>query len=201
MTLITNVYLKKLWEDAQANPSSEHHSISFWNYLLSKVVFASEGFIVDHQKPPSLDDPNRKIDIVVKYFEDPDFKIKMLCFHEAKKPKATKYDIEIVESQAIDACETYCKGEGKDFIYAMTTIGTAARQWRYESGGFEPLFGPGDLADRSAYIEASSPDASQIRAGFEYMKKFPPSLRVGQSYAQLGQSHPINAPAASIVPE
>jgi len=66
-----------------------------------------------------------------------------------------KYDIEIVESQAINACKMYCEGEGKDFIYAITTINTIARQWRYELGGFEPLFRPGDLANYSTYIKAS----------------------------------------------
>jgi len=69
-----------------------------------------------------------------------------------------KYNIEIVESQAINACKTYYKGEGKDFIYAIITIGTATWQWRYKLGGFKPLFRPGDLADRSAYIKASSPN-------------------------------------------
>jgi len=48
MTLITNVYLKKLWEEAQANPSIEHYLVSFWSYLLLKVVFASKDFIVNY---------------------------------------------------------------------------------------------------------------------------------------------------------
>ena len=48
----------------------------------------------------------------------------MLCFYKAKKPKVIKYNIEIVESQAINTYKMYYKGEGKDFIYAIITIST-----------------------------------------------------------------------------
>ncbi|KAF2460720.1 hypothetical protein BDY21DRAFT_336227 [Lineolata rhizophorae] len=76
MSLVTDAYTAKLWEGAQDSSSWEHPTVSFWNYILSKHFFADKNFLVDRQKPAAKDESRRRVDIVVKHFEDNDFRLR-----------------------------------------------------------------------------------------------------------------------------
>ena len=128
--------------------------------------------MVASEEPPSSANTKRRVDIFVKYFEPPNYSIRILCFVEAKRPNADLTLVDEVEHQAFDACAAYLWTNKLQHIYAMTTIGTRARLWIYrpDSDYLEPLFGSQDLSDRSAYVEAHSSDAYKLTAGFHHMK-------------------------------
>ncbi|KAF2175339.1 hypothetical protein K469DRAFT_611132 [Zopfia rhizophila CBS 207.26] len=176
MSLVTTEFLRALYNEAQSG-TYEHTSISFWGYLLSKVYFAEDHFYVDAQKPASPNDPLRRVDEQVKYFEKGTLKTRILCFHEGKKPSANTDDMQVVEGQAFEACATYCDFAGINHVYALTTIGTLARTWKYSHGTrqLEPLFGSAGLLNRAAYVDADSAHASQLDQTFRHMKMIPPS--------------------------
>jgi hypothetical protein len=186
MSLLTNAYLRVLYSDAQSS-TYEHHSISFWGYLLSKVYFAEQFFYVDPQKPASPDDPLRRVDEQVKYFENGTLKTRILCFHEGKKTEASANAVQSVEGQAFEACATYCQSNNNiTHVYALTTIGTFARTWKYSHATkkLEPLFGSAGLLNLAAYVDADSSQATQLDKSFKHMKQFPPSAVDGmQSHA------------------
>ncbi|KAF2189905.1 hypothetical protein K469DRAFT_659128 [Zopfia rhizophila CBS 207.26] len=176
MSLITNGFLRTLYNEAQSG-TYEHTSISFWGYLLSKVYFAEDRFYVDAQKPASPNDPLRRVDEQVKYFEHGTLKTRILCFHEGKKPGANTDDMRIVEGQAFEACATYCDSAGITHVYALTTIGIFARTWKYshDTRKLTPHFGSAGLMNRAAYVDADSTHAAQLDQSFRHMKQFPPS--------------------------
>jgi hypothetical protein len=130
----------------------------------------------------------RRVDVVVKYFEAETLKPRVLLFHEAKKQAASKSDVKTVELQANDACKTYCESSGFTHVFAMTTVGTSARLWKYESAGgrLTPLFGSSAFGDGDAYIDANSSNAHSIKNGLRHIKAFPPSTYHGQTYSQVG---------------
>lgn len=97
----------------------------------------------------------------------------IICY-EAKKAKCTQTEIDELEYQAYNACITHLNYTGRDQMYAITTIGTTARLWYItKTDDYLLPFVPVDtaLAERSAYIEAHSTDAQQLRDGFNYVKE------------------------------
>lgn len=63
------------------------------------------------------------------------------------------------------------------YVYAMTTYGTRARQWIYNpsSDNLIPLDGSGSLSvSKDSYVEANTTDAQKLRDGFLHMKSRPP---------------------------
>jgi len=188
MSLLDNDrYLSRLYQIAQANSTDEHESRSFWNYYLSKVIFVDKAFYVDPEKPASGSDPLRRVDLVVKYFEAETGIPRVLIFHEAKKHAASGHHMTSVEGQAHEACATYCASSKFTHVYAMTTLGTTARLWKFESGsGLTPLYGSQQNLDRGSYIDANSPEAYHIRDGLIQMKNLPPSHYDGQVENQVG---------------
>ena len=183
MSLVTDAYLFELWKAAQAASEAEAPGRTFWNQVLSKYIFVGKEYVVASEEPPSSANNKRRVDIVVKYFEPPNYSIRILCFVEAKRPNADLSLIDEVEHQAFDACAGYLSTNKLQHIYAMTTIGTRARLWIYrpDSDYLEPLFGSQDLSDRSAYVEAHSSDAQKLTEGFHQMKNMPPTSKVSTS--------------------
>lgn len=93
-----------LWTEAQSQATVEWASRTFWQQLFAKYIFAEKNFLVAADEPPSPADPRRRVDLVVRELgrKEPS----VLIFIESKKPKATKKDLDDVESQALDACAT-----------------------------------------------------------------------------------------------
>jgi hypothetical protein len=175
MSLITNPFLRKLYDESVSQ--YEHAPKSFWTYLF-KIKFPEEYFSYEQEKPASQKaDPLRRVDGRLIYFEHSTMEIRVLCFHEAKKTFASDTDMQEVEGQAFEACATYCGNSHLTHVYALTTIGTLARLWKYSrgTGHLDPLFGSAGLMRREAYIDVDSEAAVEINRNFQLMKQFPPS--------------------------
>ncbi|OCL09029.1 hypothetical protein AOQ84DRAFT_388450 [Glonium stellatum] len=206
MTLLINDYIRVLYDEANSD-KYEHSSISFWNYLLTKVYFTEDWFFTDREKPASPDDPLRRVDEQVRYFERGSMKTRVLCIHEGKKAGEGDSAVANVEGQAFEACATYCASSGMTHVYALTTIGTYARTWKYsseeqEDRQFVALFGSAGLTNRAAYVDANSALAIQLDQSFRHMKQFLPSGAADQALQQPGQSrlHATGSDPSQIVP-
>ncbi|KAF2194754.1 hypothetical protein K469DRAFT_650693 [Zopfia rhizophila CBS 207.26] len=191
MSLITDPYLRTIYEEAKS--VYEHAPMSFWTYFFN-AHFPEKWFLYDREKPASEElDPARRVDAQLRYFEAGMKAIRVLCFHEAKKPNVPDSKMELVEGQAIEACATYCHNTHFTHVYAFTTIGTEARAWKYwrEPGRVECLTDSMGTGVREAYIDVDSQEASKLLAALKHMKDYPPSR-----YAATAQS---NVPATSLI--
>ncbi|OCL07913.1 hypothetical protein AOQ84DRAFT_341143 [Glonium stellatum] len=190
MSLITDNLRQQLYNEAVSN--YEHASLSFWTYIF-KVYFSETYFFYDREKPASEQaDPLRRVDGQVKYFEEGSFRTRVLCFHEAKKTYASDDDMRVVEGQAFEACATYCGNSNLTHVFAITTIGTRARTWKYIANQLQPLSGSSGLLNRGAYIDANSTAASQISDSFNHMKQFPPSQIAGTGNSNIAVTSPMS---------
>ncbi|KAI9824710.1 MAG: hypothetical protein M1819_000805 [Sarea resinae] len=188
-----------LYHSARQPGSLEYVTIEFWSYILQQY-FQPPNFYIAPQQPanPSVD-RLRRVDLVIKYIEE-QMQPRVLCFVECKRHNAPQDDIDTVESQAIEACQTYCQGNNISIIYAMTAVGTTARFWKYFHMGkvIEPLFGANRLGQRSEYVDANDlAKAGLITQAFNNMKTFPPTMVRGSEYQQLGQMSTTTASQAS----
>ncbi|RMZ72816.1 hypothetical protein GMOD_00009866 [Pyrenophora seminiperda CCB06] len=100
-----------------------------------------------------------------------------LFFFEAKKMGTAPSLMTQVENQAWRACRAYlADNKNIGFIYAVTTIGTEARIWKYDRITHEEsLTGNEPKGVRTAYIDAASPDSSLLRTALLAMKENPPT--------------------------
>lgn len=175
MTLINTTFLRVLHNEAV--PKYEHAPMSFWTYFFN-LHFSEECFLYDREKPANEKlDPLRRVDAQLRYLETSTNAVQVLFFHEAKNNGAAQAKLVEVENQVYEACGIYCHEAKYSHVYAVTTIGTAARVWKYvkADGTLQPLTGSEGTGVRSAYIEVDSPDASKISAAVQHMKNFPPS--------------------------
>ena len=189
MSLITDPTLATLWREAQVATESEWPSRTFWLHLFTKHIFFRKSDIVAVEEPPSSTVAKRRIDIIVKY-TNAEHQIFVLCFVECKRPNAPITLIDEVEHQAFNACASYLSDNNLEFVYAMTTLGTRARLWKYFRGNdyLTPLFGSDNLSDKKEYVEAHSTQAAHLTAGFNAMKTLLPSSSLQVSnVAQTGQ--------------
>lgn len=182
MTLITNLYIKAYYDAVQ--PDNEHSALSFWSYFF-KQSFPEPQFSYDRETPASSADPKRRVDGKMSYVENQTSRIMALFFHEGKRGKDGEgvSAMTAVEGQAFEACGTFMSENPQlTHIYAITTIGTEARIWKYWRNGTIVGVGvPDNSGVRTAYIEANSPDAVKLSAGIQQMKAFPPSAYATQS--------------------
>ncbi|KAF2185281.1 hypothetical protein K469DRAFT_708062 [Zopfia rhizophila CBS 207.26] len=169
MSLITNPYLRTIYEEAKS--VYEHAPMSFWIYFFN-AHFPEKWFLYNREKLASKElDPARRVDAQLRYFKAGMKAIRVLCFHEAKKPNVPDSKIELVEGQAIEAYATYCHNTHFTHVECLTdSMGTRVRE---------------------AYIDVDSQEASKLLAVLKHMKDYPPSR-----YAATAQS---NVPATSLV--
>jgi hypothetical protein len=130
--------------------------------------------LAPEQPPADTPGNQRRVDLVVKRWTPDGFVV--LLFLEAKKENATQKDIDDVEYQAFKACTEYVIEYGAARMYAMTTIGTAARVWRLARGSdyLEPMTSGEHLSDRGQYIDADSDASHEIVTAIEQIKDRPP---------------------------
>jgi hypothetical protein len=164
MSLVTSGFVRRLYNDANAQQAQEHETITFWEYLFNKRYFVGEDWAVASQKPPSseVEDRRRRIDLSIIHYDGNTDKVKIVAIIEGKRTSTQPAVVEQVEAQAYEACEARCRsGES---VWAITVIGTAARVWRYTTlpapnwvcvtGGQEP--------EIRYYIDADSAAAAVI---------------------------------------
>ncbi|KAF9733708.1 hypothetical protein PMIN01_08051 [Paraphaeosphaeria minitans] len=174
MSLITNTFLRAFYQGV--NPQNEHSAVTFWAYVF-KVYFPEEHFLFDTQKPASHSDPLRRVDGKLTYVENQTNRLMVLFFFEAKRTSQAQAEMQAVEGQAFEACGTFLSSQPHlSHIYAVTTIGTEARVWKYSADRtFLGLGNSSPSGTRAAYIDADSAAASTLRSALLHMKQFPPS--------------------------
>jgi len=171
MSLVIDDRTRAHWEKAQTKP--EWGATKFWEYVLKEQFFTGRDWSLSSQQPPTDESSDlRRMELrIEKWIGNQWYTI--ICY-EAKKAKCTQTEIDELECQAYNACITHLNYTGRDQMYAITTIGTAARLWYItKTDDYLLPFVPVDtaLAERSAYIEAHSTDAQQLRDGFNYVKE------------------------------
>jgi hypothetical protein len=127
MSLITTQTLRTLYNRAHLPIAHEHHTITFWMHLFSKIYFQEEHWVVAQEPPPtdSDEDQLRRIDINISTVASNDqILIRIVC--EGKRAGGSMFE---VESQASQACEARCMTGGS--VWAITVIGTTAQAWSY----------------------------------------------------------------------
>ncbi|KIW21940.1 uncharacterized protein PV07_12652 [Cladophialophora immunda] len=180
MSLVTDEPLLLLWSRVQQKGSRENVAVNFWLHLYAKYVFAEKEWIIAVEDAPSELEPSKRGDLKVQYLGDAGFEL--LLHQELKRREATKRDLEEVEHQAFSDCISYLAAhEEVSMAYAVTSFGTRARMWTCarEATYLEPLFGSEELAEPSQYIEAHSSEATELRKGYDHMKRFSPVARRG----------------------
>ncbi|KAF2179338.1 hypothetical protein K469DRAFT_510772, partial [Zopfia rhizophila CBS 207.26] len=75
--------------------------------------------------------PARRVNTQLRYFKASIKVIRVLCFHEAKKPNVPNLKMELVKGQVIETCATYYHNIHFTYVYTFMTIGTEARAWKY----------------------------------------------------------------------
>ncbi|KIW16598.1 hypothetical protein PV08_03786 [Exophiala spinifera] len=129
---------------------------------------------------PSELEPAERGDLKVQHLGRTD--LELLHHHELKWKEATRSDLQQVEHQAYSDRVSYLAAhEDVPFVYAVTSFGTRARMWTCEPDAtyLEPGFGSGELAEPSQYIEAHSSEATELRKGYDRMKRDFHQLHVG----------------------
>ncbi|KAI0902716.1 hypothetical protein F4823DRAFT_638688 [Ustulina deusta] len=156
--------VRKLYEDATKN--IEYQSSAFWQVWLQRA-FCEEHFIVVCEFPP--DSSLRRVDIVVREYNQDQHTITSVVYTESKKPKGSRKD---VKDQATDAARLAIEHDSLHGVYAMTTIGTTFQVWYMtaEDKVLEPL-------GIDKYIDADSEQALTIWETINLIKGSPP-LRI-----------------------
>jgi hypothetical protein len=152
-SLLEDPLMKHLWQQVQNMGSYENAAQSFWHHVYTKFVFTDHKFAVDYEDPPIEEEQGqRKVDQTVREFDSDWGTTFVLLFHEIKRNEVTNADLEVVESQAYTACESYCKKHNVAQVYAQTSVGSRARFFEYKPGSWSPVDGF-PLGHWSAYRE------------------------------------------------
>jgi hypothetical protein len=159
MSLVTTPTLRVLYNLANTIGAKEHASTTFWNHWLNKIIFPEEHFVVAPERPPSNDneDGNRRVDFIVGFADVS--QLRFIYIFEGKKAKG---GITAAESQVQEASAACCRRGGS--VWSMTAVGTKARIWKYTT---VPVSSLGSV---TAYIDADSPQASQLSSNMMVVK-------------------------------
>lgn len=172
MSIITTPRLQRLWQDAQNYP--EWAATRLWEYVFNHIVFNEDKWVVSSQQPPTHQAGDlRRVDLVVEKIDSDAATVATLLFHEVKRANASITDIEEVEYQAFTAACAHYVETGNQHIWAMTSVGSAARLWIFHamSEYLIPFVPPGEgLAERSEYLELST-HGEVILDALSYVKR------------------------------
>ncbi|RKK92186.1 hypothetical protein BFJ68_g15965 [Fusarium oxysporum] len=177
MSIINTPMLKTLWQDAQDYP--EWAATKLWEYVFNRVIFRDDKWVVSSQQPPTrAADDKRRVDLVVQK-QSSKGDLQTLLFLEAKRAEVDASVVQIVEYQAFTAACAYYIETGKEQIWTMTCVGSAARLWIFsaQSEYLIPFVPSGEgLAEKSEYLELATHGTTIVDA-LEYVKKhsIPPS--------------------------
>ncbi|RYO92539.1 hypothetical protein DL764_008122 [Monosporascus ibericus] len=179
--------LRKLYEDAGAD--IEYKSSAFWQVFLQRA-FYEDFYIVVCEFPP--DSSRRRVDIVVRRYDQNQHTLSSFMFHECKRPGGS---LKAVEEQALDAAKLAIERDNLTGVYALTTVGTRFRSWfvNVDDLKLAPLHGLETFADRQQYIDVDDPNAIELSRTIGTVKQNPPLRRAGvlpsQPLTNLDISH------------
>ncbi|MCJ1467632.1 hypothetical protein MMC07_006257 [Pseudocyphellaria aurata] len=182
MSLLTNREIRSHWDHAVRDPKSKHPSQMFWEFLLCNKYFPEPRFFTRWIWSPSTlqliaadlymrQNLSVEIDLPAPdVVSTSDVRTRIFLLVESG---AFDEAPEQIEALALDACQSHLRSTGLNFVYAMTTIGTSAKMWRYQNReGVTPSLEP--MNYWNAYIEADSNQASKFSDWVEMMKADPP---------------------------
>jgi hypothetical protein len=169
MSLIIDLQTEALWASAQTQP--ECATTRFWEYVLKEQFFKGRNWTISSQQPPTNDpDDKRRVDLRIERWKTNRWQT--IALFEAKKQNCSQTEIDELEFQAFNACMAHLIYSGREQMYGITTIGTAARLWYItkDDDYLLPLVPEtGGLSNRKEYIEANSTEAADLKKGFNYM--------------------------------
>lgn len=160
--------LRKLYQDAVTE--IEYTSSAFWQVFLQREFYEDKYIVVCEFSP---DTSRRRVDIVVREYNQNQHTLSTLIFHECKRPNG---DCKVAEEQALSAATSAITRDRLEKIYALTTVGTQFRSWVVYANDLRlvPLHGPNTAADRGQYIDAGSAEAAIILETIDMVKNYPP---------------------------
>lgn len=161
-----------LWSLAQTR--LEWATTRFWEHIIRSFFAANKGWVLSSQQPPTDEDANlRRVELALDQWKGKAQPMRRVFFFEGKKHGASATEIDNVEVQIYDACMDHLLHSRREYMYAMTAIGTRARFWivHVDDQYPTPWVPKGDhLGDKSEYIEAHSSEGSSIEAALRHMK-------------------------------
>jgi hypothetical protein len=124
MSLIIDQRTRELWNSAQTKP--EWAATRFWEYVLRDQFFKGRDWALSSQQPPTDDsDDKRRTDLRIERWTSNGWQT--IAFFEAKKQRCTQTEVDELEYQAYNACMAHLQRFKREEMYAITTIGSAAR--------------------------------------------------------------------------
>ncbi|KAG4275850.1 hypothetical protein FPRO04_14315 [Fusarium proliferatum] len=165
MTILQSGLLRKHYEEAIDD--IEYKSSAFWQAVLQRAFYEPDIYSVTAESSP--DESLRRVDMVVKRYDENNHTLSALLWVECKRPSGS---VQEVEDQALDAARRCIQRDGLMWIWAMTTVGVSFRIWFIEArvGQLVPMHGTAVEADRRQYIDANSPAASVFPDAIQCIK-------------------------------
>ncbi|KAH7231705.1 uncharacterized protein BKA55DRAFT_524309 [Fusarium redolens] len=165
MTILQSGLLRKHYEEAVDD--IEYKSSAFWMAVLQRAFYEPDIYSVTPESSP--DGSLRRVDMVVKRYDQDNHTLSALLWVECKRPSGS---VQEVEDQALDAARRCIQRDGLMWIWAMTTVGVSFRMWFVDARGGQlvPMHGTAAQADRRQYIDANSPAASVFPDAIQSIK-------------------------------
>ncbi|CAG7565725.1 unnamed protein product [Fusarium equiseti] len=165
MTIVRTGLLRKHYEEAIDD--IEYKSSAFWQAVLQRAFYEPDIYSVTAESSP--DESLRRVDMVVKRYDENNHTLSALLWVECKRPSGS---VQEVEDQALDAARRCIQRDNLMWIWAMTTVGVSFRMWFVDARVFqlEPMHGTAVQADRRQYIDADSPAASVFPDAIQRIK-------------------------------
>ncbi|KAA8621964.1 hypothetical protein TUN199_10830 [Pyrenophora tritici-repentis] len=196
-SLLDDPTTKYLWQQVQNVDSYENAAQSFWHHIYTKSVFVDKRYIVDYEVPPIPEEQGkRKVDQVVKEVNSNWGVAFVLIFHEIKRNEIPVAELEYVENQAFNACESYCHKYNIKQVYAQTSVGSRARFFKWTPGTWSPVDGQA-LGLFTAYMEFGDPAGeTYILRWLQYFKdQGVTTPQITWEWDQTRQKHFYRTPA------
>ncbi|KAG5766484.1 hypothetical protein H9Q69_011498 [Fusarium xylarioides] len=165
MSIVRTNFLRKFYEEAIDD--IEYKSSAFWQNILQEAFHERGIYSVTAESSP--DESRRRVDVVVKRYDENNHTLSALLWVECKRPSGS---VQEVEDQALDAARRCIRSDNLMWIWAMTTIGVSFRMWFVDAGGYqlEPMHGTAVRADKGQYIDADSPASSVFPDAIQRIK-------------------------------
>ncbi|KAF5655788.1 hypothetical protein FCIRC_13845 [Fusarium circinatum] len=165
MSIVRINFLRKFYKEAIDN--IKYKSSAFWQNILQEAFHKRGIYSVTAESSP--DESLRRVDVVVKRYDENNHTLSALLWIECKRPSGS---VQEVEDQALDAARRCIRKDNLMWIWAMTTIGVSFRMWFVDAGGYqlEPMHGTAVRADKRQYIDADSPASSVFPDAIQRIK-------------------------------
>ncbi|KLP17922.1 Uncharacterized protein LW94_5686 [Fusarium fujikuroi] len=157
MTILESGLLRKHYEEAVED--IEYKSSAFWMAVLQRAFYELDQYSVTPESSP--DGSLRRVDMVVKRYDQDNHTLSALLWVECKRPSGS---VQEVEEQALDAARRCIQRDGLMWIWAMTTVGVSFRMWFVDAHGGQlvPMHGTAAQADKRQYLDANSSSAASV---------------------------------------